>query len=60
MEIAKEIYCGEVKKLNVETPPVFLASKGWVDKYMARYNVKIVTSSGEAASGDTQAAKMYP
>ena len=56
MEIAKEIYCVVSKKLDVKTPPMFLASKGWVDRFMARYNVKNVTISGETASGDRQVA----
>ena len=52
METAKEIYCGVTKKLNVETLFVFIASKGWVDNFLARHYVKIVTILGEAASGD--------
>ena len=52
METVKEIYCGVAKKLNVEIPPVFFTSKGWVDGFMARHNVKNVTISVEAASGD--------
>ena len=59
METAKKMYCVVAKKLNVEISPMFLASKVWVDKFMARHNVKILTTSGEAASGDRQAVRVY-
>ena len=55
METAKEIYCGVAKKLNVETPPMFLTSKGWLDRFMAKHNVKVVKIPVETASGDRQA-----
>ena len=39
METAKKIYYDAAKKLSVETTPVFLVSKGWTNKCMARHNV---------------------
>ena len=39
---------------------MFLALKGWVNKCMERYNVKNVTISGEAGSGDRWVAGVYP
>ena len=46
IKTAKAIYYGVSEKLNVETPPMFLASKGWVDKFMVRHNVKILLRLG--------------
>ena len=60
MDTAREIYAGLAKKLGVQQPSVFLASKGWVDKFMSRHKVRSVKISGEAASGDKAAAREYP
>uniref|UniRef100_UPI00358ECFDF tigger transposable element-derived protein 1-like n=1 Tax=Myxine glutinosa TaxID=7769 RepID=UPI00358ECFDF len=60
MDTAKDIYAAVARKMGVQQPPVFLASKGWVDKFMSRHKVKSVKISGEAASGDKSAAREYP
>lgn len=46
--------------MDIQQPPVFLTSKGWVDKFMDRHKIKSVKISGEAASGDKAAARQYP
>uniref|UniRef100_UPI00358F3FBF tigger transposable element-derived protein 1-like n=1 Tax=Myxine glutinosa TaxID=7769 RepID=UPI00358F3FBF len=60
MNTAKDIYAAVARKMGVQQPPVFLASKGWVDKFMSGHKVKSVKISGEAASGDKSAAREYP
>ena len=60
MDTAKEIYVGVARKMGVEQPPLFLASKGWVDKYMACHKIRSKLITGEAASADNRAASEYP
>lgn len=51
---------------NIETPPQkkskveFSASKGWLENFKKRFALKNICLSGEAASADTEAAKLYP
>ena len=60
MDTALDIYKRVAAKLGVQQPPLFLASKGWVDKFMKGHKVKSSAISGEAASADTAAAQEYP
>ena len=47
------------RKMNVQQPPTFFASKGWVDKFTVRNTMKSSKISGEAASVDKAAALVY-
>ncbi|XP_076030751.1 distal antenna-related isoform X1 [Oratosquilla oratoria] len=60
MATAKVLYKGVAIKMGIQQPPLFLASKGWLDRFMARHKVKSKVISGEAASADTTAAREYP
>ena len=38
----------------------FQASKGWFDRFVKRYQLRIGNTHGEAASANTEAAEKYP
>lgn len=44
------------KKSKIE----FSASKGWLENFKKRFALRNICLSGEAASADTEAAKLYP
>ncbi|KAK3893524.1 hypothetical protein Pcinc_002680 [Petrolisthes cinctipes] len=60
MDTALDIYGRVARKLGVQQPPLFLASKGWLDKFIRRQKVTSKVLSGEAASANTDAARDYP
>lgn len=60
MDTAKEIYKGVAAKWGIQQPPVFFASRGWFDRFLARRKIKNVKISGEAASADLDSARQYP
>lgn len=39
--------------------PKFLASKGWLDNFKKRFRLHNISLTGEAASADTEAAKLF-
>lgn len=47
-------------QLQKKTKDEFSASKGWLDNFKKRFSLKNICLSGEAASADTEAAKLYP
>ena len=57
MDAAKEIYAGVARTMGFQQPPLFLASKGWVDKFMLQHKVTSNQISGET---DRPAAHAYP
>ena len=60
VDTALDLYARVAVKLGIDNPPVFVASKGWVNKFQKRQKVKSVKASGEAASADRPAAIAYP
>ena len=60
VDTALDLYAHVAVKLGIDNPPVFVASKGWVNKFQKRQKVKSVKASGEAASADRPAATAYP
>ncbi|XP_045128616.1 tigger transposable element-derived protein 1-like [Portunus trituberculatus] len=48
------------RKKNVNPPPHFAASVGWLAAFKKRYEVKYALKHGESRSADEEAARTYP
>ena len=48
------------RKKNVNPPPHFSASVGWLAAFKKRYEVKYALKHGESRSADEEAARTYP
>lgn len=60
MKMAKEIYASVACKAGIEHPKGFVASKGWVEKFMERHKVKSVKILDEATRGNKTHVNEHP
>ena len=58
-EQALQFYAYVAKKYEITTTETFVASKGWFERFKTRFSLHHVSFSGEKASADLEAAKLF-